>query len=742
MKKYTLGFSILLASLASAFAADLTLFYDKPAKDWETEALPIGNGRLGAMIFGGVEREQIQFNEDSLWTGDETDTGSYQTFGDLFIEFDSKGSTTGYRRELDIGRAVHTTSYTQGEVNFRREYFANRPANVIALRFTADKPGALTGSVALADAHKGAVIAEGNRLTAKGNLDGFTYPSSGPKANYAIDLDYEAQVVVLNDGGTVEAKEGRIFFKNANALTILLTAGTDYVNQRGRKWRGEHPHAAITERLAKAAATPYADFLAAHERDYQSLFHRLALDLGETPESLLQLPTDQRLLAYRGDKKFETTNLNYNGFSGGPSGKGTKDLGLEALLFQFARYLMISCSRPGDLPANLQGIWNNSNTPPWRSDYHANINLQMNYWFVDAANLGECFQPFSDWLNSIVEVRREDTKRSFNVRGWATRWENGIFGGATARWSTGDAAWLAQNLWDHYAFTGDKEYLRTRAYPILKELCEYWEDILKENSDGKLIAPPGTSPEHGPVAAGNSYDQQLAHDLFTNTIEASRDLGVDEEFRQKIESMRGRLLGPKIGKWGQLQEWAEDIDDPKDQHRHCSHLIAVHPGRQISPSTTPELAEAAKVSMNARGDESTGWSRAWKTCIWARLQDGNRAYKILHGFIASQVLPNLFATHPPFQIDGNFGYAAGVCEMLIQSHTGTIELLPALPEAWSTGKATGLRARCGYTVDMEWKDGKVVSATIHNILGNPCSVKINGTTKAIPAAKGETNKLL
>jgi alpha-L-fucosidase 2 len=721
MKKHTLGFSILLASVASAFAADLTLFYDKPAKEWETEALPIGNGRLGAMVFGGVEREQIQFNEDSLWTGDETDTGSYQTFGDIFIEFDSKGSTTGYRRALDIGRAVHTISYTQGEVNFRREYFASHPANVIALRFIADKPGALTGSVSLADAHKGAVSAEGNRLTAKGNLDGFTYPSSGPKANYAIDLDYEAQMVVLNDGGTIEAKEGRIFFKNANALTILLAAGTDYVNQRGRKWRGEHPHAAITERLAKAATTPYADLLAAHERDYQALFHRLALDLGKTPEALLQLPTDQRLLAYRGEK--------------------AKDPGLEALLFQFARYLMISCSRPGDLPANLQGIWNNSNTPPWRSDYHANINLQMNYWFVDAANLGECFQPFSDWLNSIVEVRREDTKRSFNVRGWATRWENGIFGGATARWSTGDAAWLAQNLWDHYAFTGDKEYLRTRAYPILKELCEYWEDILKENPDGKLIAPPGTSPEHGPVAAGNSYDQQLAYDLFTNTIEASRDLGVDGEFRQKLESMRGRLLGPKIGKWGQLQEWAEDIDDPKNQHRHCSHLIAVHPGRQISPSTTPELAEAAKVSMNARGDESTGWSRAWKACIWARLQDGNRAYKILHGFIASQVLPNLFATHPPFQIDGNFGYAAGVCEMLIQSHTGTIELLPALPEAWSTGKATGLRARGGYTVDMEWEAGKVVSATIHNLLGNPCSVKINGTTKTIPAAKGETTKL-
>jgi len=306
----------------------------------------------------------------------------------------------------------------------------------------------------------------------------------------------------------------------------------------------------------------------------------------------------------------------------------------------------------------------------------------------------------------------------------------------------GDGAWLAQNLWDHYAFTGDKEYLRTRAYPILKELCEFWEDILKENADGKLIAPPGTSPEHGPVAAGNSYDQQLAYDLFTNTIEASQALGVDEDFRKKVETMCARLLGPKIGKWGQLQEWVEDIDDPKDQHRHFSHMIAVHPGRQISPPTTPELAEAAKVSMNARGDESTGWSRAWKICVWARLQDGNRAYKILNGMVKSSFLPNLLATHPPFQIDGNFGYAAGVCEMLVQSHTGEIQLLPALPQAWPTGKATGLMARGNCTVDIEWKDGKVVSATIQNLLGNPCSVKINGTIKNIPAIKGETTKLL
>jgi alpha-L-fucosidase 2 len=720
MKKTSLLLAALLVSAASAMAADMKLFYDKPAKDWETEALPIGNGRLGAMIFGGVEREQIQFNEDSLWTGDEADTGSYQNFGELFVEFVTDGSpAANYRRELDISRAVHSITYTQGGVNFRREYFASHPGNVMVFRFSADKPGALTGSIALADAHKAVTAAEGNRLTAKGNLDGYTYPSSGPNANYTIDLNYEAQVLVLNDGGTVEAKDGKVFFKNANALTILLAAGTDYSNQRSQKWRGPHPHDAITERLAKASATPYAELLAAHEKDYQSLFNRLALDFGKTPEAVLQLPTDRRLTAYRDAQAVS---------------KPSPDPELEVLIFQFARYLMISCSRPGDLPANLQGIWNNRNDPPWRSDYHANVNLQMNYWFVDAANLGECFQPYSEWLNSIVEVRREDTKRSFGVRGWATRWENGIFGGATARWSMGDGAWLAQNLWDHYAFTGDKEYLRTRAYPILKELCEFWEDILKENADGKLIAPPGTSPEHGPVAAGNSYDQQLAYDLFTNTIEASQALGVDEDFRKKVETMCARLLGPKIGKWGQLQEWVEDIDDPKDQHRHFSHMIAVHPGRQISPSTTPDLAEAAKVSMNARGDESTGWSRAWKICVWARLQDGNRAYKILNGMVKSSFLPNLLATHPPFQIDGNFGYAAGVCEMLLQSHTGEIQLLPALPEAWPEGKVTGLMARGNFTVDIEWKDGKVVNYRITSPEPREVKVRVNGEVKTVMPA--------
>ncbi len=725
---------ILMSNPVTATVADLTLRYEQPAANWETEALPIGNGRLGAMVFGGGSAERIQFNEDSLWIGDETDTGAYQAFGDLFIDLGDH-ATSGYRRELNIERAVHTVSYTKDGVACRREYFASHPAGVMVFCFTADKPGALSGTITLADAHKGATTAGDNRLTIKGNLAGYVHSLSKDRKEYGIALDYEAQALVRNEGGTVEAKDGKLVFKDVDSLTIYLDAGTDYVNRREQNWRGEHPHRAITERLAKAAATPYDELLAAHVRDHQSLFNRVALDVGKTDVAVRDLPTDQRLVAYRGGEKAVSKGSIYDGHADEPSAKGAKDPELEALLFQYARYLMIACSRPGDLPANLQGIWNDSNNPMWRCDYHANVNLQMNYWFVGPANLGECFLPFSEWIHAVAPVRREETKRELGVRGWATRWENGIFGGATCPWSMGDAAWLAQNLWDHYAFTLDKEYLSTRAYPVLKELCEFLEDILKENAAGKLVAPPGKSPEHGPIAAGNSYDQQLACDLFTNTIEASRTLGVDAGFRAKVESMRSRLLGPKIGKWGQLQEWAEDLDDPKDTHRHFSHMIAVYPGRQIAPFTTPGLAEAAKVSMNARGDASTGWSRAWKICVWARLLDGNRAYQILSGLTRTSVTPNLLATHPPFQIDANFGYAAGVSEMLLQSHAEEIQLLPALPKAWPDGSVTGLRARGGFTVDIEWKQGKVTHYRIASPEPREVKVRVNGETKTIRSEK-------
>jgi alpha-L-fucosidase 2 len=682
---------------------------------WGSSVYPIGNGRLGCTVFGGIAEEHIQFNEDTLWTGDEAETGAFQNFGDMFIALeghaDASPTNGTYRRELDIEKALHTITYEHAGTRYRREYFASHPANVMVFRFTADKKGAYTGTVSLRDAHPGGQT----------NAAGGTITFSGALGPGKIKLKYEAQAMVLNQGGSVSATNGVVLFKGCDSLLILLDAGTDYLNQRDKGWKQEHPHQRIVERLAKAAGRSFDDMLAEHIKDYQQLFNRVTLQLGDTDAETLKLSTGDRLKAYQSQKP---------------------DPDLEEMLFQYARYLMISSSRPGDLPATLQGVWNPYNWPPWRSDYHTDVNVQMNYWFVDAANLSECFQPLAEWVNSIREVRREATKKEFNVRGWATRSENGIFGGATYHWVPGDASWVAQNLWDHYAFTQDKEYLRTRAYPVMKELCEYWEDSLIKRTDGKLVSPKSQSPEHGPFAEGNSYEQQLAWDLFTNYIEASAALGVDADYRKKVAGMRDRLLGPQIGKWGQLQEWAEDLDDPKDRHRHLSHLIAVHPGRQISPATTPKLAEAAKVSMNARGDGESGWSKAWKISIWARLRDGDRAYKLAGEFTKGNVYPNLWGCCPPFQIDCNFGYAAGVGEMLVQSHLGVVELLPALPNAWPTGKVTGLRARGGYDVDMEWKAGKLARAWIRNVSSptGECVVRYGDIRKKIVVPRGDARE--
>lgn len=720
---------------------------------WGSGVYPIGNGRLGSTIYGGIAEERIQFNEDTLWSGDETNLGCYHNFGHMFITLDGHAAAEpqaiGYRRELDIEKAIHTITYEIDGVRYKREYFASNPADVMVYRLTADKKGSYTGSIRLEDAHghNGGEMqkASGNTITFAGQIKPQT-----------MNLQYEAQAVVLNEGGSIETADNRIEFKDCDSLVILLDAGTDYLNQRDKGWKQEHPHERIAARLAAASKRSCDELLGEHVSDYQSLFDRLTLDVGDTAEKTAKLETGERLKAYKA---------------------GQPDPDLEETLYQYARYLIISCSRPGNLPANLQGLWNHSNWPPWRCDYHTDVNVQMNYWFVDQANLSECFLPLAEWVHSIREVRREATKEEFGVRGWATRSMNNIFGGATYHWVPGDAAWVAQNLWDHYAFTLDKDYLRNRAYPVMKELCWFWEDSLLERSlpvgEGgseltRLVSPKGQSPEHGPFAEGNSYDMQLCWDLFTNYIEASQALGVDAEYRDKIASMRDRLLGPQIGKWGQLQEWAQDLDNPKDNHRHLSHLIAVHPGRQISPTTTPELAEAAKVSMNARGDGATGWSKAWKICIWARLHDGDRAYKLASEFIKHNVYPNLWGFHPPFQIDCNFGYAAGVGEMLVQSHMrdrapaasagegGSLEpvpdaqhspsslaprlihLLPALPKAWPEGTVKGMRVRGGYEVDIDWRESRLAKAVIRNF-SNPdgkCTVRCGNETWTLKIPRG------
>ncbi|GAB6186808.1 glycoside hydrolase N-terminal domain-containing protein [Thermopirellula anaerolimosa] len=705
------------------------LWYRSPAKNWETEALAVGNGRLGGKLFGGETVEHFQFNEDSLWIGDEQDTGAYQAFGDIFVELDvpETSPVESYVRFLDIDRAVHEVRYRCGRTEYRRVAFSSRPDQVVVLRFEADRPGAYSGRVRLQDAHGAATVAEGNRLSCGGTLTGPVYSEGstpGRAKPYAIALDYEARILVLPQGGQIRPQDGALAFQDCDALTILLAAGTDYNGRREDGWKGAHPRERLESQLAEAAAKPYAALLKSHEEDYQALYRRMSVDWGASRAELRTLPTDQRLAAYR---------------------DGAADPDLEELLFQYARYLMISSSRPGCLPANLQGIWNNSNRPPWRSDYHTDVNIEMNYWFVDPAHLSECFEPLADWVDSIRAVRREETGRVFGTRGFAFHAENGIFGGSTWKWSKGDAAWVAQNLWDHYAFTLDESYLR-RIYPILKDLCEFWADHLKALPDGTLVCPNGFSPEHGPEEDGVSYEQELVWDLFGHYVQATEILKIDDAFAAEIRARRDRLLLPKVGRWGQLQEWMVDRDDPKDQHRHLSHLVGVYPGNRISPRTTPEAARAAAVSLDARGDEGPGWSRAWKVALWARLGDAERSYRVLQAMIRTCIMPNLFNTHPPFQIDGNFGYAAGVCEMLLQSHLGTVDFLPALPPQWNSGEVRGMRARGGLIVDMRWQDGRIQEAVVQATVGGtftfraPPGQTVRGP-ETVQLRPGETYKI-
>lgn len=749
-------------------------------REWESRSLPIGNGSLGANILGSVAAERITLNEKTLWRGgpntsggadyywnvnkqsapilkeirqaftegngekaaqltrknfnglaayEEKDEhpfrfGSFTTMGELYIETGlSEVRMKNYRRILSLDSAMAVVQFDKEGVQYRRKYFISYPDSVMVMEFSADKAG-----------KQDLVLSYAPNPEAQSNMradgtDGLIY--TGILTNNGMKFAFRIKAIA--EGGTVTAQNDRLIVKGADRVVFLLTADTDYkMNfnpdfKNPKTYVGDDPELTTQSMMNQALSKGYETLVNNHKADYTALFNRVKLTLNPDVTGS-DLPTYQRLANYR---------------------KGQPDFRLEELYYQFGRYLLIASSRPGNLPANLQGMWHNNLDGPWRVDYHNNINIQMNYWPAGPTNLNECTWPLIDFIRGLVKPGEKTAQAYFAARGWTASISANIFGFTSPlsseimAWNFNPMAgpWLATHIWEYYDYTRDRKFLKEVGYDLIKSSAQFTVDYLWRKSDGTYTAAPSTSPEHGPVDEGATFVHAVVREILLDAIEASKVLGVDSRERKHWQEVLAHLVPYKIGRYGQLLEWSKDIDDPNDKHRHVNHLFGLHPGRTLSPVTTPELAKAARIVLEHRGDGATGWSMGWKLNQWARLQDGNHAYTLFGNLLKNGTLDNLWDTHAPFQIDGNFGGTAGVTEMLLQSHMGFIQLLPALPDAWKDGLVSGLCAKGNFEVSISWKNNRLDEAILVSKAGTPCTVRYGDKTLSFKTIKGKVYKI-
>lgn len=751
-----------------------------PDVTWESQSLPIGNGSLGANIMGSIEAERITFNEKTLWRGGPNTAkgadyywnvnkqsahilddirkaftegnqqkaeqltrqhfnsevayesygespfrfGNFTTMGEFYIETGLNViGMTDYKRILSLDSALAVVQFKKDQVAYQRSYFISYPANTMVIRFTADTPAKqnLVFSYAPNPVSEGRMQADGKQgLVYSGALD-----NNGMR--YVIRIQADCK------GGSLTNSDGKLSVKGADEVVFYVTADTDYQPNfdpdfsNPLTYVGVNPDSTTKQWMTNALSMGYDKLFEQHYADYAALFNRVSLKLNPSV-SFSEIATPQRLQRYR---------------------KGQPDYHLEELYFQFGRYLLIASSRPGNMPANLQGIWHNNVDGPWRVDYHNNINVQMNYWPACSTNLSECMLPLVDFIRTLVKPGEKTAQAYFGARGWTASISGNIFGFTTPlasqdmSWNFNPMAgpWLATHIWEYYDYTRDIRFLKEVGYDLIKSSADFAVDYLWHKPDGTYTAAPSTSPEHGPIDQGATFVHAVVREILLDAIEASKVLGVDKKERKQWQHVLDKLAPYQIGRYGQLMEWSTDIDDPKDEHRHVNHLFGLHPGHTVSPITTPELAKASRVVLEHRGDGATGWSMGWKLNQWARLQDGNHAYTLFGNLLKNGTLDNLWDTHPPFQIDGNFGGTAGITEMLLQSHMGFIQLLPALPDAWKDGSVRGICAKGNFEVDLTWKDGLLTEAVIRSGSGEDCIVKYAGATLKFKTVKGRTYRI-